>query len=127
MLHRFSLFCFLVLFGFACGGDDDMTTPVFTRADYVGTYDITDTCNGQTRTFVINLRAGNASNTVLFDNMLNIGEEVGATVAGDQLTIPRQRTDSFRVFEGSGTLTTAALRLNYNVSGTDCFATLTPR
>lgn len=123
---------FLFLFALlccGCGGDDDedMTTPTFTRADYVGTYDINDNCDGRSRTFVISLRAGNASNTVLFDNMLDIGEEVGATVAGDQLTIPRQRTDSFRVFEGSGTLTTAALRINYTVSGASCFATLTPR
>ncbi|WP_020569059.1 hypothetical protein [Neolewinella persica] len=129
----FLLFLVLPLLVTSCGEDEEdmIPVPMFTRADYLGSYSVVEVCPGGQDTYNSSLTAGATSNEIIIANLFNLGDEVRATVNGDRLTIPMQLAPSWREFSGSGTLTDQELKLSFTVTGgsgsIDCTAVLTPQ
>lgn len=133
---QFPLILLLCSFWLLPGCGDDEEAPLepmieFSRADYLGTYSVAESCPGGTDSYNATIAAGTTANAIMITNLYNLGDVVRATVANDALSIPMQLAPSFREFSGSGTLTEDQLELSFVVTGglgsRSCTAVFTPQ
>jgi len=86
-----------------------------TRADFIGSYQISEVCNGVTDSYMLTIAAEAGSDDgVVITNLWNWEEQMSGTVSGDVITIPAQITDDVS-FAGNGELSGNTLTINYTV------------
>ena len=113
----------------SCGSDDDApATPMITRDDYLGSFSVSENCQGATDDYTATITAGSSGREILLNNLYNVNSVIEATVNGTTLTIGEQQ-DGFRTFSGSGSISDdgATVTVNFTISGfatpTSCRAT----
>ncbi len=99
------------------------------RADFIGTYNVTEACTSGNYTYAITVTTSATGVTsVIITNFGDYGVNVNATVNGDNLTIASQ-TVGGGTFSGTGQISGNILTITYNVTaGTstdDCTMTCT--
>ncbi len=95
--------------------DEDDGSCIFDRDKFLGTYDVTETCDGTTYNYNITINESSTSaDGILIENFFDIGITVNATVSGNTLTIPTQiGQGTAATFEGSGNISGNTLELSY--------------
>ncbi len=99
------------------------------RDQFLGTYDVQDTCASSNYTYVITISASPANITeVIVSNMVDFGYNFTAKVSGNTLTLGS--TQQGLTLNGTGVLNGTKLKINYLVSGAyddSCVATAIKR
>ena len=99
---------------FSCSKDDEAA-----KANFIGTYDVTETCDDSNNSYVISITAvGTDGNSIQIYNLWDWEEYATATVSGSTISIPNQILDAV-TFSGSGTLSDKTLTLNYTAIDDD--------
>ena len=97
----------LVVFA-GCNDDEEVN-----KADFIGSYSVTDLCNGNTVNYTLTIGdVADSDNQVTVTNLWEWEETINATINDNILTIPAQLADEV-TFTGSGELTGTTLVINY--------------
>ena len=115
------VFMFSMLVFYSCKKDDTTQTTVFTRDDYVGSWNGTEVPAAKNQYFICVISADpNVSTNVIMNKFANIAGNTYAVVNGANITIPRQ-TLSGNILEGYGTMQNKSyITFHYYVNnGTD--------
>ena len=85
-----------------------------TRADFIGSYQISEVCNGVTDDYVLTIAAATDSNDgIVITNLWNWEEQMAGTVSGEVITIPSQIAEDVS-FIGNGDLSGNTLTITYS-------------
>ncbi len=85
-----------------------------TRADFIGSYQISEVCNGVTDDYVLTIAAATDSNDgIVITNLWNWEEQMAGTVSGEVITIPSQIAEDVS-FIGNGNLSGNTLTITYS-------------
>jgi len=110
----------------SCFEDDDIVTPTDDREEFLGFWDVDETCH-RTPYQVEIIKDPSNSSQVLIKNFWLIGSEEKppyAIVAGSTITIPSQGMcdDGSNIVHGSGSLKKKKIEWNYTVNdGADLY------
>ena len=122
----FAIIVFLILAIPSCVEDDDIVLPGDDRNEFLGVWEVTETC--KRFSYEVEIVADPANDKqVLINNFWLIGYDEKppyAIVSGNTITIPSQGmcNDGSNIVEGSGTLSKKKIEWNYTVNdGADLY------